>query len=49
MVSGSVASLPEGCFMARRGFEQGFMDAEGQWLYHESIFDAVGDEDPAAW
>lgn len=49
VVSGSVASLPEGCFMARRGFEQGFMDAEGQWLYHESIFDAVGDEDPAAW
>ena len=30
--------LPEGVFVARKGFEYGWMDLNGQWIYCQSIF-----------
>ena len=36
--------LPEGVFAAVKGFESGWMDLTGQWLYHESIFASATDE-----
>lgn len=39
------STLPEGCFSARRGFLTGWMDASGEWVYCESIFRSLGDED----
>ena len=40
----SVNSLPEGVFAAVKGFESGWMDLTGQWLYAESIFASSNDE-----
>lgn len=36
--------LPEGVFAAVKGFESGWMDLTGQWLYAESIFASSNDE-----
>lgn len=43
-VSGD-SSLPGGVFAARRGFERGYMDLAGNWLYSESVFTSLSDED----
>lgn len=40
----SVNGLPEGVFAAIKGFESGWMDLTGQWLYAESIFASSNDE-----
>lgn len=40
----SVNGLPEGVFAAVKGFESGWMDLTGQWLYAESIFASSNDE-----
>lgn len=40
----SVNGLPEGVFAAVKGFESGWMDLTGQWLYAESIFASTADE-----
>ena len=37
--------LPDGVIAARRGFERGYMDLEGNWLYSESVFTSLADED----
>lgn len=37
-------ALPEGAFIARRGFEQGWMDIDGNWIYCQSIFTMASDE-----
>ena len=39
-----VNGLPEGVFAAVKGFESGWMDLTGQWLYAESIFASSNDE-----
>ena len=39
------SSLPAGVFAARRGFERGYMDLAGNWLYSESVFTSLSDED----
>ena len=39
--------LPDGVIAARRGFERGYMDLDGSWLYSESIFASLADEDSA--
>ena len=39
--------LPDGVIAARRGFERGYMDLDGNWLYSESIFASLADEDSA--
>lgn len=40
----SINGLPEGVFAAVKGFESGWMDLTGQWLYAESIFASSNDE-----
>lgn len=40
----SANGLPEGVFAASKGFESGWMDLTGQWLYAESIFASSNDE-----
>lgn len=40
----SANGLPEGVFAAVKGFESGWMDLTGQWLYAESIFASSNDE-----
>ena len=40
----SVNGLPEGVFAAAKGFESGWMDLTGRWLYCESIFASAADE-----
>ena len=40
----SSAPLPAGVFVARRGFEYGWMDVEGNWVYCQSIFTSTADE-----
>lgn len=40
----SVNGLPEGVFAAVKGFESGWMDLSGRWLYAESIFASTADE-----
>lgn len=40
----SVNGLPEGVFAAVKGFESGWMDLSGRWLYAESIFASSNDE-----
>ena len=42
--STSVNSLPEGAFVARKGFYYGWMTVDGQWLYCRSIFSSPTDE-----
>lgn len=37
--------LPDGVIAARRGFERGYMDLAGNWLYSESVFNSLEDED----
>ena len=39
------AGLPDGVIAARRGFERGYMDLAGSWLYSESVFASLTDED----
>lgn len=39
------ANYPQGCFRARRGFYCGLMNADGEWLYCESIFSTLSAED----
>lgn len=41
----SLNSLPEGVFVAQKGFYYGWMDLSGQWVYCQSIFSAATDED----
>lgn len=40
----SANGLPEGVFAAVKGFESGWMDFSGRWLYAESIFASTADE-----
>lgn len=42
--SSSANPLPEGVFVARKGFEYGWMDTDGNWIYCQSIFDSTGDD-----
>ena len=42
-----VFPLQLGVIAARRGFERGYMDLDGSWLYSESIFASLADEDSA--
>jgi hypothetical protein len=39
------SNVPDGCFSARRGFDVGWMNADGEWVYCESIFSSLTDED----
>lgn len=41
----STNALPEGSFVAQKGFQYGWMDLDGQWLYCRSIFATSTDED----
>ena len=45
VVSPTVYELPDGIFPARRGFERGFMDYTGAWVYSESVFSSLSDDD----
>lgn len=36
--------LPDGVFVARKGFEIGWMDLHGQWVYCQNIFYSSGDD-----
>lgn len=38
-------SGPEGCFRARKGFQEGWMAADGTWVYCDSIFRTLYAED----
>ena len=40
----SSAPLPAGVFVARKGFDYGWMDVEGNWVYCQSIFTSTSDE-----
>ena len=42
--STGINALPEGAFVARRGFHIGWMKPDGSWLYCQSIFTANTDE-----
>ena len=42
-------ALPEGVFVAQKGFNYGWMDLNGQWLYCQSIFSAATDEDDMSY
>lgn len=42
-------ALPEGVFVAQKGFYYGWMDLNGQWLYCQSIFSAATDEDDMSY
>ena len=41
----SLNALPEGVFVARRGFYYGWMDTDGNWLYCQSIFSSINTDD----
>lgn len=43
------AELPEGCFLARRGYYYGWLDQTGQWLYCRSIFSGLTANDPTTY
>ena len=43
--SSGTFDLPEGIFAAQRGFERGFMDSTGSWVYAESVFNSLSAED----
>ena len=45
----SAYGLPDGVFSARRGYERGYMDLAGEWLYRESVFTALGDDEGYGW
>ena len=36
--------LPDGVFVARKGFRYGWMDLSGNWIYCQSIFDSTCDD-----
>lgn len=40
----SVTALSENRFWVEKGFSQGLMDREGNWIYQQSIFDSAIDE-----
>lgn len=42
-------ALPEGVFVAQKGFYYGWMDLNGQWLYCQNIFSAATDEDDVSY
>lgn len=37
--------LPQGCFIARRGYYYGWMDMEGNWLYCQNVFSTLSADD----
>ena len=39
-----IAPLPAGVVVARKGFDYGWMDVEGNWIYCQSIFTSTSDE-----
>lgn len=41
----SMNALPEGVFVAQKGFNYGWMDLNGDWVYCQSIFSSATDED----
>ena len=41
----SLNSLPEGVFVAQKGFYYGWMDLNGDWVYSQDIFSTATDED----
>ena len=43
--SNSLNQLPDHVFVARRGFYYGWMDTDGKWLYCQSIFSTLNDDD----
>ena len=43
--SNSLNQLPDHVFVARRGFYYGWMDTDGSWLYCQSIFSTLNDDD----
>ena len=43
--STSLHPLPEGVFVAQKGFYYGWMNLSGQWIYCQSIFSSASDED----
>ena len=40
----NVQALSEDRFWVEKGFYQGLMDREGNWIYKESVFDSAVDE-----
>ena len=46
-MGGSVAARK--VFSARRGYQRGYMDLAGEWLYSESVFTALGDDEGYGW
>lgn len=44
---GTQNALPDGAFVARKGFYYGWMTPEGRWLYCQSIFSSTMDEENA--
>lgn len=40
----SIQALAEDRFWVEKGFSQGLMDREGNWLYQQSLFDSAVDE-----
>ena len=40
----SIQTLSEDRFWVEKGFYQGMMDREGNWLYKQSVFDSAADE-----
>lgn len=47
--SNSLNNLPEGVFVAQRGFNYGWMDTSGQWVYCRSIFSTLDAEDGSSY
>ena len=44
--SNSLNGLPDGLFVARRGFYSGWMDPDGNWIFCQSVFGSLdGDDD----
>ena len=43
--SNRLNQLPDHVFVARRGFYYGWMDTDGKWLYCQSIFSTLNDDD----
>ena len=41
----SLNQLPDHVFVARRGFYYGWMDTDGKWLYCQSIFSTLNDDE----
>lgn len=45
LAASSLFNLPDGIFGARQGFERGFMNASGEWVYSESLFTSLSADD----